>query len=468
MIRFYNTLTRSLVPFEPLAPGQVGLYTCGPTVYDFAHIGNFRTFIWEDLLRRFLEARGLEVRHVMNITDVDDKIIARAVEKKADLRTVTAPYEDAFFQDLDTLNVLRAHVYPRATEHVPEMLGLIDRLKSQGLVYEREGSVYYRIAGFADYGRLSGKDPGELRAGASGRVDADSYDKDDVRDFALWKAARPGEPSWEGPAGPGRPGWHIECSAMSMKYLGDSFDIHTGGVDNIFPHHENEIAQSQGATGLPLARYWLHAAHLIVEGEKMSKSLGNFRTLRELLDEGHEPRTLRYFLLSSHYRRVLDLGAQSLATARQSLERLDDFVARLEEGRSAGKGDPRIKSGIAEATNRFHDCLDDDLNTAGALGALFEMVRDMNTSLDRQVAGSDEIGAALALLSDFETVFGIPLGREKEQLTAEEADLVQGREEARRNRDYAEADRIRDQLLERGIVLEDTPSGTRWKRGPGS
>jgi cysteinyl-tRNA synthetase len=466
MIRFYNTLTRSLEPFETQVPGQVGLYTCGPTVYDHAHIGNFRTFVWEDLLRRVLEARGFEVLHVMNITDVDDKIIAAAVQSKADLRTVTQPYEDAFFRDLDTLNIKRAQVYPRATEHIPAMLGLIERLTQRGLTYESDGSVYYRIAGFPQYGRLSGKDPGELRAGASGRVDADSYDKDDVRDFALWKAARPGEPSWEGPHGAGRPGWHIECSAMSMKYLGDSFDIHTGGVDNIFPHHENEIAQSQGATGRPLARYWLHAAHLIVDGEKMSKSLGNFHTLRDLLAQGHEARTLRYFLLSVHYRRVLDLSREALAAARQSLERLDDFAARLEAERPAAGGDPRTAASMAAATERFQECLDDDLNTAGALGALFEMVREMNVALDRQLAGPDGIAAALALLADFEAIFGISVGRRPDELTAPQAALVQAREEARSRRDFTEADRIRGRLLEQGIVLEDTPSGTRWKRAP--
>ncbi len=271
MIRFYNTLRHALQPFEPLQPGKVGLYTCGPTVYSFAHIGNFRTFMWEDLLRRFLEVRGFQVYHVMNITDVDDKIMAATMESGRSLQEITRPLEEAFFRDLETLGIKRAHVYPRATEHIPEMVDLIRRLLAAGLAYERDGSVYYRIAGFKEYGRLSGKDPEGLQAGASGRVEADEYDvKDDVRDFALWKAARPGETTWEGLGNPGRPGWHIECSAMSMKYLGEGFDIHTGGVDNIFPHHENEIAQSQGATGVPLARFWLHASHLIVDGEKLS------------------------------------------------------------------------------------------------------------------------------------------------------------------------------------------------------
>lgn len=467
MIRFYNTLRHALHTFEPLVPGKVGLYTCGPTVYSFAHIGNFRTFMWEDLLRRFLEVRGFQVYHVMNITDVDDKIMAATMARGQTLEEVTRPLEEAFLRDLDTLGMKRAHAYPRATEHIPEMMELIRRLLAAGLAYENEGSVYFRIAGFENYGRLSGKDPEGLLAGASGRVEADEYDgKDDVRDFALWKAARPGETSWEGPGGPGRPGWHIECSAMSMKYLGDCFDIHTGGVDNIFPHHENEIAQSQGATGVPLARYWLHAAHLIVDGEKMSKSRGNFYVLKDLLAQGHEPRELRYMLLSTHYRRVLDLTRDSFSTARQNLARLDDFVQRLDREQVSQGSNPATAAVVDGAARRFNDSLDDDLNTAGALGALFEMVRQVNAALDRQQVATDEVAACLALLAEFEAIFGISLGRGEAALEPELMARIEAREEARAERRWADADRLRDELEAAGVVLEDTPTGTQWKRVP--
>ena len=467
MIRFYNTLSHALQPFEPLKAGRIGLYTCGPTVYSFAHIGNFRTFMWEDLLRRFLEVRGFTVHHVMNITDVDDKIIAATMDSGGTIQEMTRPFEEAFFHDLDILGIKRAHVYPRATEHIPEMVDLIEKLLAAGLAYERDGSFYYRISGFKDYGRLSGKDPDGLQAGASGRVEADEYDgKDDVRDFALWKAQRPGEPAWEGPGHAGRPGWHLECSAMSMKYLGDSFDIHTGGVDNIFPHHENEIAQSQGASGVPLARYWLHAAHLIVDGEKMSKSKGNFFTLKDLLDKGYEPRELRYMLLSAHYRRVLDLTGDSFAAARQNLSRLDDFVKRLQREQVPQGSHPATAAMVDGATRRFHESLDDDLNTAGALGALFEMVRQVNASMDKQQATTQEVAACLTLLADFEAIFGIPLGQGEEALAPELAAKIEAREEARAERRWADADRLRDELAAAGIVVEDTPAGTHWKRVP--
>jgi len=467
MVRFYNTLTHSLQEFEPLEAGRVGLYTCGPTVYSYAHVGNFRTFMWEDLLRRFLEARGYQVRHVMNITDVDDKIIAATLDQGLSIEEVTEPYTQAFFADLDRLGIKRAHVYPKATEHVPEMVALIDRLMEKGLAYSREGSIYYRVTVFPGYGRLSGKDLQGLVAGASGRVEADEYDgKDDVRDFALWKAQRPGEPSWEGPDGPGRPGWHIECSAMSMKSLGEAFDIHTGGVDNIFPHHENEIAQSQGASGLPLARYWLHAAHLIVDGEKMSKSKGNFLTLRDLLDKGYEPRELRYMLLSIHYRRVLDLTDVSFSSARQNLGRLDEFSARLAGAELPAGSDADAGEAVAAAGKRFHESLDDDLNTAGALGALFEMVRVANAALDRGRLGVEDGAACREILSAFQEIFGIELGRGEEDLPADLAALIRRREEARTGRRWEEADRLRDELMAAGIVVEDTPQGSRWKRVP--
>ena len=475
MIRFHNTLTRRQEEFRPLVAGQVGLYTCGPTVYADPHIGNLRTFVWEDLLCRFLEARGLAVRQVMNITDVDDKIIERARRDHATLEACTAPFTAAFFEDVEALGMRRAAVYPRATAHVPEMVALIETLMSSGHAYATDGSVYFRIGRFAPYGRLSGKDLAGLRAGASGRVDADEYDKDDVRDFVLWKGSRPGEPSWDGPSGPGRPGWHIECSAMSMKYLGPSFDIHAGGVDNIFPHHENEIAQSEAATGRPLAHTWLHAAHLIVNGEKMSKSKGNVVTLRDLLARGHAARTLRYLLLAPHYRHTLDLTPATLEAASGALDRLDELGRRLEGEPEPAAGIPPSRAGepgrtdllatrVASAATRFHAALDDDLNTSAALGALFEMVREVNTGLDAGQADAGARRAARQLLGDFEAVFGIRLQAGEETLPAELAALVAEREEARRRRDWATSDRLRQRLLEAGVGVEDTPRGQRWKR----
>src|SRR5580700_6768770 len=326
-IRFHNTLTNRLEPLQPLHKGEVRIYTCGPTVYDFAHIGNFRTFVFQDILRRFLHSRGLRVMQVMNLTDVDDRIIQKAAEAGVSIREYTEKYIEAFLADMAALNLQAPEEIVRATDHVEDMVDLIERLKKKGLTYESEGSIYYRIAKFPEYGKLSKIDVGGMKAGA--RVDNDRYEKDDARDFALWKAPKPGEHFWETRIGPGRPGWHVECSAMSMKYLGDTLDIHTGGVDLAFPHHENEIAQSEGATDHPFVRLWLHAEHLIIDGEKMSKSLGNFYTLRDLFAKGEKPSTVRYLLLSVPYRRQLNFTSDSLTQARSSIERLRNFVARL-------------------------------------------------------------------------------------------------------------------------------------------
>ncbi|HXI01941.1 MAG TPA: cysteine--tRNA ligase, partial [Candidatus Saccharimonadales bacterium] len=326
-IRFHDTMSRRVETFTPLEPGKVRLYTCGPTVYDYAHIGNFRAYAWEDLLRRFLKHRGFAVTQVMNITDVEDKIIRESARSGQSIGEYTAKYIDAFFEDIDALGLERAEHYPRATDHVPEMIELIRKLRENGHTYESGGSIYFRIGGFEPYGRLSHLDASGIQAGA--RVDSDEYEKEDARDFVLWKGRREGEPSWKSPFGEGRPGWHIECSAMSMKYLGESFDIHTGGVDNIFPHHENEIAQSEGATGKRLVRHWLHCAHLMVDGQKMSKSAGNFYTLRDLLGKGIEARAIRYLLLSSHYRKPLNFTIEGAAQAGQALLRLDDLDERF-------------------------------------------------------------------------------------------------------------------------------------------
>ncbi len=461
LLRIYNTLTRRDEPLEPLEPGHVRLYTCGPTVYDFAHIGNFRTYVWEDLLRRSLKLLGFRVTQVMNITDVEDKIIARAASAGMTIDQVTAPYIAAFFEDLDRLGIERAEFYPRATEHIPEMVALAERLRSRGVTYTSQGSLYFRIDAFSEYGRLSGLGLREIRIGA--RVDSDEYEKEDARDFVLWKAHRPGEPAWESPFGPGRPGWHLECSAMSMKYLGESFDLHTGGVDNIFPHHENEIAQSEAATGRPFVSFWMHAAHLMVDGEKMAKSRGNFYTPRDLLSRGHDPRTLRYLLLSTHYRSPLNFTFAALAQAGSELGRLDDLEARLEREPVSEGREPQADSAIARAEAGFREGLADDLNVSGALGALFRLVREMNALMDRGALPLDSRADLRALLRRIDAVLGV-LGRPEEAIDAKVEALIERRTVARQARDFAEADRIRDQLASLGIVLEDTPQGVRWKR----
>jgi cysteinyl-tRNA synthetase len=464
-LRFYNTLTRRVEDFVPLREGEVRLYTCGPTVYDFAHIGNFRTYLWEDLLRRHLEFRGFRVVQVMNLTDVDDKTIANALAAGLKLEEYTRRYVDAFFEDLDVLGIEHAEHYPRATEHVGEMVDLVTRLRQTGHLYESHGSLYFKIDTFPGYGRLANIDPAAVADHA--RIDSDEYDKENPRDFAVWKARKDDEPYWDTPLGAGRPGWHVECSAMSMKYLGETFDIHTGGVDNIFPHHENEIAQSEAATGKPFVRCWLHAAHLIVDGEKMSKSRGNVYTLRDLRARGFNPREIRYLLSSVHYRKPLNFTFEALAQSRAALTRLDDLAFRIDRQPPSAGSDPALRASLAEARAGILEALDADLNTAGALGHLFDAVREAHSSLDAGRAGSEEVAAVRDLLALFERVFGMRLGQE-EILDAEVEDLIRRRTEARARREYAEADRIRDLLGARGIVLEDTPQGIRWKRALGA
>lgn len=459
-LRFYNTLSRQEEDFVPLRPGEVRMYTCGPTVYDFAHIGNFRTYLWEDLLRRHLKYRGYRVTQVMNLTDVDDKTIAGSRNAGVSLREYTQRFIDRFFEDLDALGIERAEHYPRATDHIPEMVALVRRLREAGQIYESRGSLYFRISTFPAYGRLSGCDPSACDGQA--RIDSDEYEKDSPRDFAVWKAARDGEPSWDTELGPGRPGWHLECSAMSMKYLGETFDIHTGGVDNIFPHHENEIAQSEAATGVPFVRTWLHAAHLVVDGEKMSKSRGNFYTLRDLLERGHDPRGLRYLLLSVHYRKPINFTFEALTQSQAALDRLDELALRLSERPAVGPGDPGLRSRTDAALAAIGEALDTDLNTAGALGHLFDLVRETNASLDAGKASRDDAVRAREVLGVFERVFGVPVGR-RASVDREIEDLIRKRSEARARKDWSEADRIRDALLERGVILEDTPQGVRWK-----
>ena len=461
-MRVFNTLTRRLETLTPREPGHVRLYTCGPTVYDFAHIGNFRTYVWEDLLRRTLEFLGFRVTQVMNITDIEDKIIAKATAEGTTIDRVTAPYIEAFFQDLGTLGIRRAEHYPRATEHIPEMIAIAKALEARGLTYVSQGSLYFRIDAFAPYGRLSNLERREIKVGA--RVDSDEYDKDDARDFVLWKGHRDGEPSWDSPFGPGRPGWHLECSAMSMKYLGESFDLHTGGVDNIFPHHENEIAQSEGATGHPFVTYWMHAAHLMVDGEKMAKSKGNFHTLRDLVAAGHDPRAIRYLLLSTHYRSSLNFTFDALARAAGELARFDALQARLAESRTADGRDAGFDAKLAAIEAEVRDALGEDLNVSGAFGALFRLVREANAALDRTELPAGSAAALSETLARIDGALGVIAAKPAELLDPEIEALIDQRQAARKSKNFAESDRIRDLLAGRGIVLEDTPQGVRWRR----
>jgi cysteinyl-tRNA synthetase len=466
MIRFFNTLSGKVEPFVPLVPGEVKLYTCGPTVYDFAHIGNYRAYLFEDLLKRFLIFRGYRVRHVMNITDVDDKTIRGANEQGVPLRDYTAPFIEAFFQDLKILRVIPADVYPRATDHVPEMAGMICGLLNKGFAYRKDGSVYFDIGKFKAYGRLSKVERRELRSTKriAARIEADEYEKDRVRDFALWKAPKEGEPVWETDIGPGRPGWHIECSAMSSKYLGSTFDIHCGGVDNIFPHHENEIAQSEAYYGAPFVRYWLHCHHLIVDGEKMSKSKGNFYLLRDLLERGADPLAIRFLLLATQYRKVLNFTLDALDQAKAALQRITDFVYELDYRTFPSGESPEFAGLATSADARFGEGFDDDLNVSASLTALFEFIKSGHLWIKDERLRADDANRARDLVYSWDGVLGVLPPRQERDLAVEIKERIEARERARAARDYPRADAIRRELLEAGIVLEDTKDGVRWKR----
>jgi cysteinyl-tRNA synthetase len=475
-IQFHNTLTDRTEPFVPLVPGEVRAYTCGPTVYDFAHIGNFRTFVFQDVLRRYLKSRGYRVIQVMNLTDVDDRIIQKSAAAGVSIRDYTEKYIQAYLDDRRALNLEPPEYIARATEHIDDMVELIQRLTAKGFTYTSEGSTYFRISKFPEYGKLSKIDVAGMQTGA--RVDMDRYDKDNARDFALWKAPKPGEHFWETAIGPGRPGWHIECSAMAMKYLGETLDIHSGGVDLTFPHHENEIAQSEAATGNPFARYWLHAEHLLVDQEKMSKSMGNFATLRELFAHGHKPSSVRFLLASVPYRRQLNFTPESLQGAASSVERLRTFAARIRSGKFPEGASPELGSRAAKALEDFDRGLADDLNTAQALAAIFDLVRDANTAMDRGEFPKGDAAPVLAALESFDAIFAVLRDDDSEKLSAlglapdspplsdvEIEALVAERQAARKRRDFASSDRIRDQLAERGVILEDSrDGGVRWKR----
>ncbi len=463
-LRFYNTLTQQVEAFAPARDNTVRMYTCGPTVYDFAHIGNFRTYVFVDLLRRWLRRSGFALDHVMNITDVDDKIIQNAVAHQTSLAEYTATYTKAFLDDCASMRLERPEHLARATEHIQEMAHAIHELGDKGHTYQGDGSVYFRIATFPQYGKLSHTDFSGIIAGA--RVDSDKYEKDDARDFALWKAPKEGEPFWETEIGPGRPGWHIECSVMAIKYLGETLDLHAGGVDLIFPHHENEIAQSESLTGRPFARFWLHSEFLLVEGQKMSKSLGNFFTLRQVIERGYAPETVRYLLASVPYRKQLNFTFDGLRSAATAIDRLRNFKLRLETEKFEPGVNEAMAARAAEAAERFRLAMDDDLNTAEALAAVFEFVRDANTAMDAGEFRAGNVAGALEFLESFNQVFDVlaPTVQSGVMADSEVESMIAERAAAKKRRDFARADQIRQQLLEQGIILEDTKGGVRWKR----
>jgi cysteinyl-tRNA synthetase len=472
-LRLHDTMSRGLVALEPLEPGHVRVYTCGPTVWTRVHIGNFRTFIFEDILRRWLDRSFERVTHVMNLTDVDDRIIKNAREHGNTLDAETAPWIAAFNQDRDTLGIRPAHHYPRATEYIEQMVALVERLEKAGAAYRTDGSYYFHIAAFPRYGRLSGMTAEGLIAGASGRVDSDDYSKEDVRDFALWKAVGPDDIGWDSRIGRGRPGWHLECSAMSMTLLGETFDIHCGGVDNIFPHHENEIAQSEAATGKQFVRTWCHSQHLRIAGEKMAKRVGNFMTVQEVLDEGARASALRYMLAASaHYRKPLNYSDEPLAAATEAVERLAAFrdrVAGLTTVEDEGPGDDATLTAIRLARNGFDEAMDDDLNLPEAMGSVFASLREINRVLDASSVTETTRAAMRDLLDEVDDILGVfPLvDRDRQrggELDAEERALLASRAEARAAKDWSAGDRIRDELAQRGVLVEDTPAGQRWRR----
>jgi len=458
----FNTLTRRKEKFTPLEEGKVGMYTCGPTVYDFAHIGNFRAFLFEDLLKRWLEYRGYKVTHVMNLTDVDDKTIRGSQKQGVPLGEFTKLYAEAFFEDIKALNVKPATVYPRATEHIPEMVNLVKTLMAKGYAYTaQDGSIYFAISKFPAYGQLSHINVQELKAGA--RVKTDEYAKEEAQDFALWKAWTPedGDVYWKTDLGKGRPGWHIECSAMSMRYLGETFDIHCGGIDNMFPHHENEIAQSEAATGKKFVRYWLHNEHLQVEGKKMAKKLGNYYTLRDLLQKGYDPIAIRYLLLSTHYRQQFNFTFEGLEAAKGAVERLRNCVRRLQD--ADGEGGGQVAELLRGVQTGFGGAMDDDLNISVALGALFDFVREVNNLLDSGEVSRSEAEATGRFMADLDQVLGVIGKVEAEALPEGAEKLIAEREEARKAKDWATADALRIKLKEMGVVVEDTAHGVRWR-----
>ena len=460
-IRLQDTLTGEVRPLEPLEPGHVRIYSCGPTVYGPAHIGNFRSFLFADLLVRYLRYRGLRVTWVMNLTDIDDKIIRGAAAEGITHAELADRYAAQFLADADSLGMTRPDVLPRATGHIEAITGLVGTLLERGHAYATDdGSIFFRISSWPAYGRLARLDPDAMRVGE--RVEADEYGKDDVRDFALWKGPKPGEPCWDTSVGAGRPGWHIECSAMSMAHLGPSFDIHTGGVDLVFPHHEDELAQSEAATGQPFVRTWLHCAHLRMGGEKMAKSVGNIARVADLIAGGVSPRALRFALTAVHYRAPLNFSDESLAAAGAAVDRIDALLAALAAYREDRADDPELPGVLDAIRAGFEAGLDDDLNISEALASLFDGVRELNRRLDARTLSTADAGRATALVRELDAVLGIAAPAEA-ALDPELAALLDDREAARAARDWAASDRLRDELLARGIAVEDTRDGQRWR-----
>lgn len=456
-------MSRKKEVFKPLKKSEVTMYICGPTVYDYPHIGNYRAYVFGDLLARYLKYIGYKIKFIQNLTDVDDKTIKNSQKEGVSLKDYTEKYIKAFFEDLKTLNILPADVYPKATEHIPEMVAMVKALLDKDMAYKsKDGCIYYSISKFKDYGKLAHLDPEQLKEGASGRVLSDEYDKESARDFALWKAWTPedGDVFWETELGKGRPGWHIECSAMSMKYLGETFDIHGGGVDLIFPHHQNEIAQAEGTTGKLFVKYWVHNEWLLVEGKKMSKSLGNFYTLRDILDKGYHPLAIRYLLMSTHYRQQLNFTFKGLEAAKSSLQRIWDFMQKLDE--ASGKGDAKlVDKAINKAKKDFDTAMNDDLEISKALAALFEFIKEINIAMDS--LNKDDTAKINDFMIDLDNVLGFIVVK-KEKISEDIQKLVDDREAARKAKDFKKADEIRDKLKDMGIFLEDTPQGVRWKK----
>ena len=465
MLRFRNTLTGRVEEFRPLKDGEATFYYCGPTVWNYGHIGNFRSGVAADIVRRYLKYKGFKINHVMNITDVDDRIISEAQKAGLSIDDYTAKYIDAFWEDFDALGCERPEVVPRATRHIPEMSTLIEQLISSDHAYRSDDSIYYRIASFPSYGKLSKINFAGNIAGASERVDTDKYEKEDARDFALWKGpASETEPAWDASIGRGRPGWHIECSAMSMKYLGETFDIHAGGIDLVFPHHENEIAQSEGATGKPFVRYWIHFEHLKVDGETMSKSKGNYYTFRDVAEKGFSPAAIRYFLLSVPYNKQLNFTFDALAGAERTVASLRDFRSRLSEAKTEPGRNEKMSEAATRALREFEEAMDDDLNTSIALAVVHNLSREVNTALARKQVQAEDQTELLAAIDRIDTVLNVFGEQKREMLDSEIQSLIDERQEARHRRDFSRADQIRDELANRGIILEDTKDGVRWKR----
>ena len=468
MIKFYNSLTRQKEEFKPMNEKEVGMYSCGPTVYNYAHIGNFRAYIFSDLVRRVLEDYGYNVKLVMNLTDVDDKTIRNSKENHISLSEYTKKYKEAFFEDIKTLRIKPATVNPSATEHINEMIDIIKLLEKNGHTYEADGSIYFKISTFPEYGELANLDKQELKEGASGRVSSDEYDKENASDFVLWKAytEEDGDVYWDSPFGKGRPGWHIECSAMSCKYLGKHFDIHTGGVDNKFPHHENEIAQNEAAFNEKFVNYWLHCEHLIVDGEKMSKSKGNFYTLRDLLNKGLSAEAIRYSLMNSHYRKQLNFTIESINQSQSAIDRVNDLIFRLKDVNKTDADDSAVMKELEEANKNFFESIYDDLNVSEALGVFFSFIKSINISFDSiNVSSRDAIIKFIERVNNIINCFNMNGEKEIESSEEEKINkLIEERTLAKKEKNYKRADEIRDELNSMGIEIMDTPNGVRWKR----